>query len=135
MPATPNGNMLKWLSILGGIGLFVLFIAFSLSYPRNLRSHGVDHGRFNLRLAYTNYLASGRVEPNGTTKPYLFTDAATVGGTQYQCVIAVETSYFQGDGFLAMTTNDQFIFFDKRRGPFVIPSTGYHRARLFPPGM
>ena len=127
--------MVKWLCIVIGAGLLALFITFSLAYPRNLRSHGIVDGRFNLRLAFTNYLATGRIEPNGTTKPYLFTNAVSVGGTQYQCAIAVETGYFQGAGFLAMTTNDQFIFFDKKRGALLIPSSGPYRARLFPPGM
>jgi len=127
--------MIKWLAILIAGGLLVLFVSYSLSYPRSLRSYGIHTGRFNLQLAYTNYLATGRIEPNGTAKPYLFTNVVSIGGTQYQCAVAIELSFFQGDGFLAMTTNQQFIFHDKKRGPLLIPASGYYRARLFPPGM
>ena len=127
--------MLKWLTILIVVGLLVLFVSYSLSYPRSLRSFGIQSGRFNLQLAYTNYLATGRIEPNGTAEPYLFTNVVSVGGTQYQCAVAIEMSYFRGDGFLAMTTNQQFIFLDKQRGPLMIPPSGWYRARLFPPGM
>lgn len=127
--------MFKRLAILIAGGLLVLFISYSLSYPRSLRSFGVQVGRFNLQLAYTNYLATGKIEPNGTARPYLFTNVVTISGTQYQCAVAIEMSYFQGDGFLAMTTNQEFIFFDKKRGRLMIPASGYYGARLFPPGM
>ena len=127
--------MLKWIAIMIVAGLLALFVSYSLSYPRSLRSAGVLIGRFNLQLAYTNYLATGKIEPNGSAQPYLFTNIVSVGGTQYQCAVAIEMSYFQGDGFLAMTTNQQFIFLDKKRGPLMIPATANYRARLFPPGM
>lgn len=128
-------TMRKWIAILIGVVLLALFVTYSLSYRRSLWSFGVQVGRFNLQLAYTNYLATGKIEPNGNAKPYLFTNVVSVGGTQYQCAVAIEMSYFQGDGFLAMTTNQQFIFLDKKRGPLMIPASGYYRARLFPPGM
>jgi len=126
--------MFKWLAILIAGGLLALFVSYSLSYPRSLRSAGVLIGRFNLPLAYTHYLTTGKIEPNGSAQPCVFTNIVSVGGTQYQCAVAIEMSYFQGDGFLAMTTNQQFIFLDKKRGPLMIPATGHYRARLFPPG-
>ncbi len=127
--------MLKWLAILTVIALAGLFITFSLSYGQSLRTGGILQGRFNLSLAYTNYLATGRIEPNGTSLAYLFTNVASIGGTQYQCAVAIKADNCEDLGFLAMTTNHYFIFFDKKRGPVMIPSTGRYRAKLFPPGI
>ena len=127
--------MLKWIIILVIAGFSALFCTYSLSYSRSLRAAGVHQGRFDLRLAYTNYLATGKIEPNGTSKPYLFTNVVSVSGTQYQCAVAIEMNYVEGDGLLAMTTNQQFIFLDNKRGPLMIPASGSYRGRLFPPGM
>lgn len=127
--------MLKWILSLLGAGLITYFILGMMSYTQSLRSHGIISGRYELQLAYTNLLATGELRPNGSAKPYLYTNAVTIGGTQYQCAIAVELGHFQGAGFFAITTNHQFIFFDKRRGPIIIPPTGGYRARFFPGGM
>ena len=93
----------------------------------------VIQSRLNLKLAYTNYLATGIVTPNGSSRPYLFTNIVSIGDTQYHCAVAVEA--LQADVFLAMTTNQQFIFFYKKRSPMMIPSTGPYRAKLFSPGI
>jgi hypothetical protein len=127
--------MLKWLAILAVVVLAVLFTTFSLSYGRSLRTGGIVQGRFNLTLAYTNYLATGRIQPNGSSLAYLFTNEVSIGATQYQCAMAIKATHCEDIGFLAMTTNQLFIFFDKKRGPVMIPSTGPYRAKLFPPGV
>jgi hypothetical protein len=127
--------MLKWILILLGAGLVTYLLLVMMSYTQSLRSYGIVVGRYELHLAYTNLLATGELKANGFVKPYLYTNAVTIGGTQYQCAIGIELGQFQGAGFLTITTNQYFVFFDNRRGPIIIPGTGRYRARFFPGGM
>ncbi len=127
--------MFKWILILLGLALVTWFVLGMMSYTQSLRSVGITVGRHELKLAYTNFLKTGERKSNGSVSPYFFTNGVSIGGTQYQCAIGIELGYFQGAGFLTMTTNQQFIFFDKRRGQILIPETGYYRARFFPGGM
>ena len=127
--------MLKWILILFGVGLVACLVLGMMSYAQSLRTSGIMTGRHELRRAYTNFLATGEINTNGSAKPYPYTNAVAVGGTQYQCAIGIEMGQFQGAGFFTITTNNQFIFFDNRRSPIIIPQTGRYRARFFPGGM
>jgi hypothetical protein len=125
--------MLKWVLIIIAAALVAVFVSFQLGYGRSLRTYSVITSQFNLRLAYTNYIATGSIQPNGTARPYVFTNAVTVGGTSYPCVVAIGVNHAFGDGVLAMTTNDVFLWMESGRSPRVLPSSGY-RAPYFPPG-
>ena len=125
--------MLKWIIIAIVVGLIALLVSFELGYGRSLRTFSVITSQFNLRLAYTNYVATGTIQPNGTARPYLFTNAVAVGSTSYPCIVAIDISHAFGEGRLAMTTNDVFVWMESGRSPRVLPSTGY-RAPYFPPG-
>ena len=62
---------------------------------------------------------------------YPFTNQFVVDGTDYQCEFAVECEEFTNRGFLTITTNDIFVWIDKKRG--VMP-LGRVPAFTFPPG-
>ena len=98
-----------------------------------MRSNSISVGQFNLRLAYTNYVAAGTVQPNGSFKPYVFTNAISVSGASYPCVVAMEIRHGFGKGTLAMTTNEVFVWIESGRPPRILPSPAY-RAPYFPPG-
>ena len=125
--------MLKWVLIIFVAGLVTLFVSFELGYGRSLRTFSVITSQYDLRLAYTNYIAPGTIQPNGTAGPYVFTNVVTVGGTSYPCVVAIDISHAFGQGRLAMTTNNVFVWMESGRPPRVLPSSGY-RAPYFPPG-
>jgi hypothetical protein len=67
---------------------------------------------------------------NDSFTVYSYINQFIVGGTNYQCEFAVQSDfYFEGKGFLAMTTNVDYVWIDKKRG--AIPLI---RPQIFPPG-
>jgi hypothetical protein len=71
---------------------------------------------------FTNYFRDMNVYP--------YTNQLTTEGTNYQCEFAIESEEFKERGFLTITTNEVFIWVDKKRGliPLIKPLT-------FPPGL
>ncbi|MGH7952036.1 MAG: hypothetical protein ACREFE_08975, partial [Limisphaerales bacterium] len=59
---------------------------------------------------------------------YPYTNRFAVDGTDYQCEFAVESEDFTNRGFLTITTNEVFVWVDKKRG--IMPLS----PRTFPPG-
>jgi hypothetical protein len=74
--------------------------------------------------AFTNHF---RYEK--TYEMYPYTNRFTIDGTSYQCEYAAKRAEFKDRGFLTITTNQIFVWVDKKRG--VIPLV---RPRIFPPG-
>jgi hypothetical protein len=72
---------------------------------------------------FTNY------SHNMTVYPY--TNQVVADGTDYQCELAVENDWLKDRGVLTITTNEVFVWIDKKRG--VIPLGGL-RTFTFPPG-
>ena len=72
----------------------------------------------------TNYRAS-------SYQVWLSTNIVSIGGTQYQCFITTTNGKFYGEGSLAMTTNQVFIWLDSKRPPKLIGAN--YRAPIFPP--
>jgi hypothetical protein len=64
---------------------------------------------------------------------YPYTNRFNIDGTVYQCEFTVESVdlYLRNRGFLTITTNDIFVWVDKKRG--VMP-LGRGPAFTFPPG-
>jgi hypothetical protein len=62
---------------------------------------------------------------------YPYTNRVTTDGTSYQCEFAVECEDFTNRGLLTITTNETFVWFDKKQG--VMPLGGV-RSFKFPPG-
>jgi hypothetical protein len=60
---------------------------------------------------------------------YLYTNRLTIDGTDYQCEFALESDEFRERGLLTITTNEIFVWIDKKQG--LIPLS---RQRFFPPG-
>src|SRR5262245_49653611 len=117
--------MLKWVLITVAVLLIAVYVSYVLGYGQSLRTFSIFTVEFNLRLAYTNYVATGTVQPNGTSKPYVFTNTVTVGGVTYPCVVAIDISHGFGEGTLAMTTNEVFVWMESGRLPKILPSSGY----------
>jgi hypothetical protein len=76
--------------------------------------------------AFTNQFSYDKVYP--------CTNRFNVGGTAYQCQLAVESVdlYLRDRGLLTITTNDIIVWVDKKRG--VMP-LGSGSAFRFPPGL
>ena len=111
--------------------IFAFLIFFSLSYGQSLRRSSVMLGRSFLKQAQQQLVQTGRVEPNGSWRPFVFTNQVTVDGVAYQCSVATALAPFDDEGVLAMTTNETFIWVDKRRPPKIVPTSGY-RPHFFP---
>jgi hypothetical protein len=111
--------------------LFALLMFYGLAYGRSLRLSRVMLGRSVLKQAQQQLAETGRVEPNGSWRPVEFTNDVTIGGVIYRCSVATPLAGFDDEGIFAMTTNETFIWVDKKRAPKIIPTSGY-RPRLFP---
>jgi hypothetical protein len=79
------------------------------------------HVEFQQYGAFTNQFRHQVVYP--------FTNRFAINGTDYQCEFAIECDDFTNRGFLTITTNEMFVWVDKKRG--VIPLVKSH---TFPPG-
>jgi hypothetical protein len=67
------------------------------------------------------------------SKIYACTNFYTVGGTNYQCEFCGEMEEFSNQGTLAISTNQIFIWIDKKRG--VVPLLRQDSRSTFPPGI
>ena len=112
---------MKWAAIALAI-LVVTLLSPSHLQDRSLWRAGILYSRLELRRALKDIQETGGLRDYGNSlHPCNFTNTATAGGTNYQCAVAYEDPKFYGDGFLAATTNHVFIYFDKKRGPRLIP--------------
>ena len=111
--------------------LFVLLMFCSLAYGRSLRLSRVMIGRSVLKQAQQQLTEAGRVEPNDSWQPFVFTNDVRIAGVTYRCSVATHLAGFDDEGIFAMTTNETFIWVDKKRAPKIIPMSGY-RPRFFP---
>ncbi len=115
---------MKWAVAVAGVSVVVLG---SMSYlqSRAIWRAGVIYSRVELNRALTDIRETGGLRDHGNSlRPYLYTNVLTVNGTNYTCVVAYEDVKFYGKGFLAATTNGDFLYLDKKRGPRLIPATG-----------
>lgn len=124
--------MLKWL----GIVLLILFLGLctvAYLYGVSLRNAGIVEGKWSLKMAAKDYAEHGYVTNHGAKsyQVWLSTNVVRIGGTQYQCFITTTNGKFYGEGSLAMTTNQMFVWLDSKRPPKLI-GTNY-RAPIFPP--
>ena len=71
--------------------------------------------------AFTNHFRYARV--------FLYTNHLTINGTDYQCEFALESDEFRERGLLTITTNEVFVWVDKKQR--LIPLSS---LRVFPPG-
>lgn len=124
--------MLKWL----GIAFLIFFLGLYLVaylYSVSLRQAGIIEGRNSLRMAAKDFVEHGYVTNYGASSYEVWLSKTTVniGGTQYLCYLTTTNGKFNDEGSLAMTTNQVFIWLDKRRPPKIIGAS--YRAPIFPP--
>jgi len=75
--------------------------------------------------SFTNQFRHSRV--------YSWTNCYVVGGTNYWCEFRGEHEEFRDRGFLVITTNQIFLWIDKKQG--VIPLLRQDSHMIFPPGI
>jgi len=124
--------MTKWIAIIFLLVLFLGMVAVSYLYGVGLRNAGIIEGRLFLKMAAKDYAEYGYVTNYGSRdyQVWLSTNVVSIGGTQYQCFITTTNSKIYGQGSLAITTNQTFIWLDHERPPKII-GTNY-RAPIFP---
>jgi len=110
--------------------LVALLVFYAAAQGQSFRLSRVMLGRSVLKQAQQQLADTGRVEPNGSWRPFVFTNDVTVDGVTHRCSVATPLAGFEDAGLFAMTTNEIFIWLDKRRPPKIIPSSGY-RPRFF----
>jgi urocanate hydratase len=102
-----------------------------LAYMRSLRQMAIMQGQAYLRAASRHYAEQGFVRNYGTFTVFVATNTVSVGATQYQYFITVRLGTFAGEGTLAMTTNEAFLWIDNQQHAKTIDKT--YRPRFFPP--
>lgn len=124
--------MLKWFSIIVLI-LFLGLCTIAYLYSVDLRTAGIIEGRNDLEVAAKDFAVNGYVTNHGSTgyQVWLSSNIVSIGGAQYQCFITTTNDLFGGEGSLAVTTNQVFIWQDNERPPKII--TTNYRAPIFPP--
>jgi hypothetical protein len=85
-----------------------------------------------LRIAAKDYAELGYVTNVSSTsyRVWLSSNVVTIAGTRYKCYVEMGGGQFEGEGTLAMTTNQVFIWLDRKRPPKIIDEK--YRPRLFP---
>lgn len=87
--------------------LFLVLFYITYGYSLSLRVAAIIDGRNDLKEAEMDLQKNGRLtEDYGRRdRVFLYTNAVTVNGTNYQCAIAVEAERFNGEGILTVITN------------------------------
>jgi hypothetical protein len=111
------------------LGLFIVGYLCGVS----LRQAGIIEGRMMLKIAAKDLAEYGYVTNvfSSSYRFWLSTNVVAIGGTQYQYYAEVGGGEFSDDGTLAITTNQTFIWLDRKYPPKII-GTNY-RVPLFPP--
>ncbi len=113
-----------------GVVLTLLMI-FSLSYGQSLRRSRVLIGRSVLEQAQKQLAETGRVEANGSWRPFAFTNDVVIDNRVHHCSVATPLPGFVDEGVFAITTNQIFIWVGTKGSPKIIPTSEY-RPRFFP---
>jgi hypothetical protein len=124
--------MLKWITTIGLV-LFLGLCVLGYLTGVSLRNAGISEGRHFLRIAAKDLAEHGYVTnfSSSNYRVWLSTNVATIAGTQYQCFAEIGGGKFSEEGTLAITTNQIFIWLDRKRSPKIIETT--YSAPLFPP--
>jgi len=122
--------MLKWIILILAV-LVAAYLLFSAELGRTYRRVSLINGASALKSAQANYAEHGYItnRPTASLQVSLFTNAISIGGTQYYCFLKVIGGYDWKGGALAMTTNETLIWLDAHRPPRII--TLGHRPPLF----
>jgi hypothetical protein len=115
-------------SIIIFIALVAGLLTFAYLMLRSDRQAQIVNSRHELKIALKDLLEKGAVHDHTTTlgtnifvvsRPFLFTNVVVVAGTNYRCAVALDDLWMRR---MAATTDGVFIFFDKKRGPRLIPA-------------
>jgi hypothetical protein len=118
---------MKWAAIIIIVLVVGLFGLVYLDY-HSIWQARIAYSRFELRRGLQDLQETGGLRNHTNLfsveipRPFLFTNTVTVRGTNYRCALAYDDPTIHHLGFLAVTTNGVFIYFDKKRGPRLIPS-------------
>jgi hypothetical protein len=112
------------------LGLAALAIVFLFAVDRGERRAkfiGLESDLKQAHLAlqrdggFTNFFRNVNVYP--------YTNLITIDGTNYQCEFAAEHDWFKERGLLTITTNEEYIWIDKKQGLIRLA-----KPPSFPPG-
>jgi hypothetical protein len=110
------------------IALVAGLFAFANLVLRSDRQAQIVNSRHELKIALKDLQETGAVHDRTTTlgtnivvvsRPFLFMNVVVIDGTNYRCAVALDDIWMRRT---AATTNGVLIFFDKKRGPRLIPS-------------
>lgn len=101
----------------------ILFLGYMQS--RSLWCAGIAYSRLALTRALSDLREHGSLQKrDNPTEPFSYTNSIIIDGSNFTCVAGYEDSKFYGKGFLAVTTNEVFIFVHKNESPFLVPKLG-----------
>jgi hypothetical protein len=128
-----HSRVVKWLATIActALAAFALLYALGYLHMRAMKRARIIGDKFNLREVYRDFVQSGVVtNSRGDTHVYIFTNMVTISGCNYSCILAVDHPWYHGQGVLAITTNQVFIWLDKALGAKIIDDS--YRPPLFP---
>ena len=123
-------SVLIFISVAVTVISIALFL-YIVGYGGALRRSGMIFAQNSLKQAQMELDETGKVEAFGSAKPFLFTNQVVVDGNVYQGSVAIRINRFEDEGFLVMSTNEVFIWIDKKHGSKIIPASNY-MPNLFP---
>ena len=125
--------MLKWITVFV-LFLFLSICAVAMLHEKSSRYASVIIAKAILRTAAKDYAEYGFVTnvyaPDH--RMWLSSNVVTIAGTTYKCYVEIGGGQFEGDGTLAITTNQVFIWLDRKRPPKIIDEN--YRPSLLPAG-
>jgi hypothetical protein len=113
---------------------FLALLAGACLHRQAMARAAIFNARAFLQDAYGSYQRTGTLpQPDGNAHVRAVTTMVAVGATNYQAVLALDWPYFSGEGTLAVTSNQVFLWLDNKRGAKVIDKR--YRPPLFSRGL
>jgi hypothetical protein len=100
----------------------LFFLALAVLHGQSERTAYMREHRYMLKIAAKDLTKYGYVTNvwSSSARFSRSTNMVQVAGTQYQCYAKVEGGQFGKEGILAVTTNQVFIWLDRKQPPKII---------------
>ena len=130
---TSKRKCVTWITSIVGAGFLVLLAAAWL-HGKAMTRAAMFNARVFLQDAYGSYQRTGTLmQHDDRPRVRIATNVVVIEETKYQAVLALDWPYFSDEGTLVVTSNQVFLWLDKRRGAKVIDKD--YRPPLFSAGL
>ena len=115
---------MKWLFAVILTAITVLLASAYLHW-RAMQDARIYNASLNLQNAYRCFLEHGTLTNRvpSLDRVFVFTNSVVIGGSNYHCAVGLSSATFAHVGILAVTTNQEIVWLDEKKGPRVIDLT------------